>query len=179
MFCRAEGAANEPVAGSVHGIRRASLVFLGRDFCRGVKRVDPHKAHHRHALHADPAVHKFVPDIFDGAAQPGAQQRTRKINGRVHRTVRVHHGHQSAGGHGQVLELPQIRTERGDRTRTVRHRYAGTVGFHESHIVVRHGRKSSVHENVRPVRHRPQQIVRHTGRSGQQEGKSVVCYSPV
>jgi len=162
VFRRAQGATNESMAGYIHGVRRASLVLFSRLVCRGPERLDPYTAHNQQTVHAHPAVHKLVQGFLDGAPEPGAEQRFRTADGRLHRPVRVHHGHQSAGGHGQVSELSEIRAGRGHRAGTIRHRHASAVGFQQSHTAVRVRREAAVREDVRSIYNRPQQVLRHT-----------------
>lgn len=175
MFRRAQVAANEPVAGDIHGVRRAALVLSGRRVRRGAERVDADTAHDRQTVLGHPAGRQPVPRVPDGAPQPFAAQRFREADGRVHRPVRLYHGHQPPGGHGQVPELPKVRAGRGHRAGTVRHRYAGAVGLQQSPTAVRLRRQSAVRENVRSFFDRSQQIPRHTRRSGQQTGNNT-CY---
>lgn len=170
MFCRAKSPTDEPVASGVHCVRRAALVLLGRRFRYGAERVDTHQAHYRHAVQSSVAGHKRVPGIPDGAAEPGAEKRAREADRRVHRHIRVRHGHQPPGGHGEIPELPEVRTERGHRRRAVRHRHAGAVGFNQHHSAVRDRRQPAVRENVRSVSHRREQNLRHPRRSGEKEG---------
>lgn len=174
MFCRAERTTSEPVAGSVHRLRRTALVSFGRRVRRGTVRVDPDQAHEQNTVFTDPSHHQPVPRVSHGAAQPGAEQRSREVAGPVHRAVRVHHGHQSPGGHGQVPELSKVRTERGHYPRVVRHRFAGNVGFHKSRIAVRVGRQSAVRENDQPVHNHQKQVSGHTGRGGQRKGNNNI-----
>jgi len=162
VFRRAQGATNEPMACYIYGIRRATLVLFGRRVYRGSGRMDPNTAHNQQTVHSHPSVHKLVQSFLDGTPESSAEQRFRTVNGRLHRPVRVHHGYQSASGHGQVSELSEIRTRRGYRARTVRHRYAGAFGFQQSDNTIRVRRKTAVREDVRSIFHRQQQVLRHT-----------------
>jgi len=151
VFRRAQGATDESMARDIYGVRRAALVLFGRFVCRSSECVDSHTAHDKYIVLAHTSGHKLVQSFLNGAAQSSAEQHFRTSNGRVHRSVWVHHGYQSASGHGQVSELSEIRTGRRHRARTVRHRHAGSVGFQQPHIAVRVRRKTGVRENVRSI----------------------------
>jgi len=167
VFRRAQSTTNEPMACYIYGVRRAALVLFSRLFYRGSDCVDRHTSHDEHTICTHRSVHKLVQSFLNGAPESCAQQRFRTVNGRLHRPVRVHHGHQSASGHGQVSELSEIRAGRGHRARTIRHRHASAVGFQQSHTAIRVRRETSVRKDVGSIFNRQQQVLRHTRRSGE------------
>lgn len=162
MFRRAQGATNESMARNIYGVRRAALVLFSRLVYRCSECLDSYTEDNKQTVHSHPAVHKLVPSFLDGAPESSAEQRFRTVNGRLHHPVRIHHGHQSASGHGQVSELSEIRAGRGHRARTIRHRHASAVGFQQSHTAIRVRRETAVREDVRSIFNRQQQVLRHT-----------------
>jgi len=151
VFRRAQGATDESMAGYIYGVRRATLVLFGRFIRCSFECMDSYTAHDEHTVHAYTSDHKFVQSFLDGAAQSSAEQHFRTFNGRLHRSVRIHHGYQSASGHGQVSELSEVRTGRRYRARTIRQRYASAIGFQQPHIAIFVRRETGVRENVRSI----------------------------
>jgi len=162
VFRRAQGATNESMACHIYGVRRAALVLFGRLVYRGSGCMDPYTAHNKQTVHPYPSVHKLVQSFLNGAPESSAEQHFRTADGRLHRSVRVHHGYQSASGHGQVSELSKIRTRRRYRARTVRHRNASDIGFQQSDNAIRDRRKTAVRKDVRSIFNCQQQVLRHT-----------------
>lgn len=162
MFRRAQGATNESMACYIYSVRRAALVLFGRLVSRGSGRLDLNTTHNKQTVHPHSSVHKLVQGFLNGAPESSAEQRLRTVDGRLHRSVRIHHGHQSASGHGQVSELSEIRTGRRYRARTIRHRHASDFGFQQSDIAIRVRRKTAVRKDVGSIFNRQQQVLRHT-----------------
>lgn len=140
MLRRTDGAANESVASRVHRVRRAAVVLLGRHVRRGPGHLDDHQAHHQQAVPHRPHSPVPVPDVPDGAPEPGTEKRAREADDRVHRPVWVHHGHKSPSRYGQVLKLSQVRTKHGHHAGDIRQRDADTGCVQQSHNDVRGGR---------------------------------------
>lgn len=151
MFRRAQGATDESMAGYIYGVRRASLVLFSRFIRCSFECVDSYTAYDEYTVHTHTSVHKFVQSFLDGATQSSTEQHFRTFNGRIHHSIRIHHGYQSASGHGQVSELSEVRTGRRHRARTIRHRYASTIGFQQPHIAIFVRRETGVRKNVRSI----------------------------
>jgi len=108
VFRRAQSSTNEPMACYIYGVRCTALVLFSRLVYHGSERVDAHTAHNKHTVYPHRFVHKLVQSFLNGTSESCTEQRFRTVNGRLYRPVRIHHGYQSAGGHGEVSELSEI-----------------------------------------------------------------------